>query len=414
MGRQEPSQGLAPPPVRKQQRAKHAKLTVNKTIPALLAADARARKGVEQAVLIRDPAASSASETVSSSRPKAEGRKLYVRKDSQVKVETVATSNVKDVKALPNVETSGSQSLGQNIARPDISIRCTDSLTAAYEMQINFGRGSRNIGLLNMASALRPGGGVLQGATSQEEFLCTRTTLLPSLKDEYYRLPDVGGIFTRDVLVFRLPDRESSVADSGTADGDRELGRTERFYVDVFSASMLRTPELVDEDGEVSLANQKDAELVLRKMEAVRDIFLQQGIRKVILGAWGCGAYGNPVSVIARSWKKVLLDPISSKDGKSKALTEVIFAVKEHKMAHAFAAAWGDDIAISADDADDAVDEEDIEERNNRELDERIEQMRAQLEATKFPMMRDRLTSVLDGLIRQRQCTTAAEAEESE
>jgi len=38
-----------------------------------------------------------------------------------------------------------------------------------------------------MASPLRPGGGVLTGATSQEEFLCARTTLYPSLREKFYR-----------------------------------------------------------------------------------------------------------------------------------------------------------------------------------------------------------------------------------
>ena len=88
-----------------------------------------------------------------------------------------------------------------------------------------------------MASPLRPGGGVLTGATSQEEFLCARTTLLPSLRESFYRLPEIGAVFTHDVLVFR---GSGSLADAG-----QELGPGERFWVDVVSAGMLRFPELV-------------------------------------------------------------------------------------------------------------------------------------------------------------------------
>ncbi len=97
-----------------------------------------------------------------------------------------------------------------------------------------------------MASPLRPGGGVLSGATSQEESLCARTTLLPSLRDDFYRLPEVGAVYTPDVLVFGRWDADGSGAD---AVGE-EMARRAWFYVDVVSAAMLRFPDVVDGDGD--------------------------------------------------------------------------------------------------------------------------------------------------------------------
>ena len=92
---------------------------------------------------------------------------------------------------------------------------------------------------------------ILTGATSQEEFLCARTTLLPSLKESFYRLPEVGGIFTPDVLVFRtakaLDDRQG------------ELSRAERYYINVISSAMLRFPDL---DEETKRFNARDRALV--------------------------------------------------------------------------------------------------------------------------------------------------------
>ena len=58
-----------------------------------------------------------------------------------------------------------------------------------------------------------------------------RTTLLPSLKESFYHLPELGGIYTPDVLVFRngLP----------LGDATGELGVGERYFVDVVTAGML-------------------------------------------------------------------------------------------------------------------------------------------------------------------------------
>jgi len=58
MGRTEPSHApLAQQSHRKEQRAKHARLTINKTIPNLLKTNYRARQGIEKAELIVDPPA---------------------------------------------------------------------------------------------------------------------------------------------------------------------------------------------------------------------------------------------------------------------------------------------------------------------------------------------------------------------
>jgi hypothetical protein len=83
-----------------------------------------------------------------------------------------------------------------------------------------------------MASPIRPGGGFLDGANSQEEFLCARTTLFPSLWDSFYRLPEIGGIYTPDVLVFRDSTPEAN-----------DLTKRDRYFLDVVSAGMFRFPD---------------------------------------------------------------------------------------------------------------------------------------------------------------------------
>ncbi|EON96958.1 putative tigr02452 family protein [Phaeoacremonium minimum UCRPA7] len=229
----------------------------------------------------------------------------------------------------------------------DISLRVTDTLQAAHELSISaVGAASHRarVAILNMASPLRPGGGVLSGASSQEEWLCTRTTLYPSLREEFYRLPEVGGVYTPDVLVFRSWDSAAS-----------ELDKKDRFYVDVITAAMLRFPDIEGEGGEAGYAEQKDRDLVISKMRAVLRIVRSKGVDKVVLGAWGCGAYGNPVREIARAWRRVLLGARSRRDPvvKRKGLIdegwdglEVVFAIKDSRMAEHFAKEFGDGIVV--------------------------------------------------------------------
>lgn len=189
---------------------------------------------------------------------------------------------------------------------------------------------------------------MLTGATSQEEWLCSRTTLYPSLREEFYRLPEVGGIYTPDVLVFRRWDAAAT-----------ELPKKDWFFVDVVSAAMLRFPDLT-EDGE-GYAEQKDRELVLGKMRGVLRMVRARGVEKVVLGAWGCGAYGNPVDEIAGAWRRVLLGR-KGKGGEGWDGLEVVFAVKDGKLAEKFAEAFGDGIEIQevgADEEDESGDEED-------------------------------------------------------
>lgn len=266
-------------------RAKDARTTINKEIPSILSSDTRARHSVEASTLLVN------------------------------------------LRPLPNPSPPDAQVVY------NIRISQTDTISAAHELHLL--APNTKIAILNMASPLRPGGGVLTGATSQEEFLCTRTTLLPSLKDEFYRLPELGAVWTSDCLVFR------------NAEGNN-LSKVDRFYVDVITASMLRFPELKSgKDGPDSTwANEQDLELVLEKMRIVMRAVSSNGIRRVVLGAWGCGAYGNPVKEIARAWRIVLLGNKGRRKEEWKGVEQVVFAITDGHMADAFSEVFADVLTL--------------------------------------------------------------------
>lgn len=301
-------------------RSKAAKDVIIREIPVILKSNARARRGVEAAELIVDPPPSPAP-----SKP------------------TV----VEQQQEAPTTSPSATA-----ITPLRITLRMTDTLEAAYRLLTQPDQSTPHrhrpprVAILNMASPLRPGGGVLSGAASQEEWLCARTTLYPSLKEEFYRLPEIGGIYTPDVLVFRRWDEAAT-----------QLAKADQFFVDVVSAGMLRFPDLDGDDGEDKVyAEQKDRELVVSKMRAVMRILRSKAVEKVVLGAWGCGAYGNPVGEIAAAWSRVLLGRKPKGKGPTGGGTavgseswdglEVVFAIKDAKMARIFAAAFGPGIEV--------------------------------------------------------------------
>lgn len=392
MGREVPSVGQPPAAFKKNVRAKKAKVTINKVIPALLTTHPRAKRGIDAAELIVQPSAQEAQLT-----------------------------SMKG-KAIPPVATNTDESA------PHIKLRVTDTLSAARELskdsktqKDDLSNRNARVGILNMASMLAPGGGFLNGASSQEEALCMRTTLLPSLSDSFYRLPEVGGVYTPDVLVFRDAEAE-------------DLEKRDRWFVDCVSAGMLRFPSIsVDEaTGRGSYSSSKDRELVIEKMRAVMRMFQSKGVKKVVLGAWGCGAYGNPVGELAAAWKKVLLggrQAQRSKKGRKESWTgieTVVFAIKDAGLADAFGQAFGDGLML--DDVEDVSKEEnsgdDLEAEKLREMQEKITEMKSRIEHAKSPELKAGLTSILASLEAQiaeslitdgsERTATASDGDESE
>ncbi|KAF2627372.1 hypothetical protein BU25DRAFT_410972 [Macroventuria anomochaeta] len=430
MGRTEKSQGLAPPAIRKDIRAKQARHIINKVVPAILASNARARRGADGSGLIVDPGPASSNEVkkldeggedVAYVKRKGQGRRK-AKSGHEFDDEDTAPPKIKVKKSGKRRNDSIDEDLSTSTlhvpaadpASPKqrtIKVVTTDSLTAAQILSSISNKPTKkssNVCILNMASPLRPGGGVLAGATSQEEFLCARTTLLPSLKEPFYRLPEYGGIYTPDVLVFRTP--------GPLGDSHGELGAGERYYVDVISAGMLRFPDLEGEEDEMKRLGKRDRDVAERKMRAVLRIAEAKGVKKLVLGAWGCGAYGNPVVDVAEAWNRVLSGTLTvgGKKGKMAVnetwpnLENVLFAISNHKMAKEFARAFGG--GVEAEDGPRSFDEDDEEEdekdRAAQELRTKIEEMESQISKVWNVDLKSRLGVVLDGLkaqLRERQ-----------
>jgi uncharacterized protein (TIGR02452 family) len=181
----------------------------------------------------------------------------------------------------------------------DIQVVNADTLDAALDLQKNIG-GSKSVCVLNMANAQSAGGGWKHGALAQEEALCYRTSLALTLKYKYYPLPEDGGIYSPRVLIIR----ESM--QNGHALMDLTMP-SKLPYISVVSVAAVCQPKLrADQNGQEQYASAADVALMETKMRVVLRIAAANGHRQIVLGAFGCGAFGNPGEEVAKMWKRVL------------------------------------------------------------------------------------------------------------
>ncbi|EAW11532.1 uncharacterized protein ACLA_092300 [Aspergillus clavatus NRRL 1] len=216
---------------------------------------------------------------------------------------------------LPRLSTSNASNASNTAAapRPRITITNQDSFTAARAIQQRT-QGQARVGVLNMASEKRAGGGWLSGALAQEEALCLRSTLAATLAARYYPLPVYGAVWSPGVVVFR--------GEVGT--GCEFLRDEEKFVVGVVSLAALRRPVLTG-DGR-RFANVSDVFILKNKMRQVLRVLANKGITHCVLGAMGCGAFRNPPYEVARIYKEVL-----EEDEWTGGFEEIVFAVLDTK-----------------------------------------------------------------------------------
>lgn len=143
--------------------------------------------------------------------------------------------------------------------------------------------------ILNMASSFKPGGGVIKGAKAQEEDLCRRSNLYPSLLhfEDKYPIPKFGGIYTKDIQVFR------------------SVGQYNLLH-EPFFCSCISFPGIKLEDP-ANIGNEEKFMINLKgKIRGILRIAVLKKHGKLVLGALGCGAYKNPPDLVAKAFKEVL------------------------------------------------------------------------------------------------------------
>jgi uncharacterized protein (TIGR02452 family) len=163
--------------------------------------------------------------------------------------------------------------------------------------------------VLNFASANSVGGGFLSGAAAQEEDLCRCSALFRCLERgvDYYRANRACGsalytdhaIWSPDVPFCRAEDHG---------------WLPEPFVASVITSPAPNTRRFVGDSGELTATFRRRARQALAIAAAEPPMSL-------VLGAWGCGAFGGDAEVVATAFREAL------DDGFVRAFERIVFAV---------------------------------------------------------------------------------------
>ncbi len=173
--------------------------------------------------------------------------------------------------------------------------------------------------VLNLASSTHPGGQSRKGASAQEEDLCRRTSLLLSLEsDEAKKYYDYNNA------------RKTQMGSDGVMispyvevikDGSSET-LSEPFPISVMScaAPMIRL-------GLEGMSQQEYETMLYRRIQGMLLTAASQNYRHLILGAFGCGVFGNDAAVVSDLFCQAIEELTFCSKGSSQLFDSIDFAV---------------------------------------------------------------------------------------
>lgn len=159
----------------------------------------------------------------------------------------------------------------------------------------------KDVVILNFASARNQGGGFLSGAIAQEEDLCRASSLYACLKSKplFYNANIMcddtfytdGVIYSPNVPFFR--DQHNLFLD-------------DPFTLSVISAPAPNVRSMASDLTEHEDFNEALYGTLFSRAKKILKIAETHGHKNIVLGAWGCGAFGNDAGMVAVAFIEAL------------------------------------------------------------------------------------------------------------
>lgn len=177
--------------------------------------------------------------------------------------------------------------------------------------------GKGKIGVLNFASARNPGGGFLNGASAQEESIARVSDLYMYLQHEkeFYSNPKhfKNGLYDNDLIY----SNDVSIIKSGKGED-----LSDYVDIDVITCAAVNVSD-IRKKNQNDLLKLVDKEM-LERIENIIEISLRNKVEILILGAFGCGVFGNSGYKVRGYFENILNKPRYKNKFK-----EIVFAIYE-------------------------------------------------------------------------------------
>ena len=195
-----------------------------------------------------------------------------------------------------------------------ISVTTEDSFQAGRRLKASKSASEGKTLVMNFANAHNPGGGFRLGANAQEEALCRCSTLYASITSkkasEMYKYNNTHFsqvesdymLFSPKVCVFR--DETYQFLEEPVVLGVVTIAAPNRY-----GAALLASAKLLKET-------------MMRRIRIMLREAVKEGYRNLVLGAWGCGAFGNKPREVSKYFREILLE-----EGYGKYFDEICFAI---------------------------------------------------------------------------------------
>ena len=161
--------------------------------------------------------------------------------------------------------------------------------------------------VLNFASYNNPGGNFINGSTAQEECLCHESYLYNVLKGRigYYKINHKN----KNISLYSVRALYSPNV--------RFTKECKDVFCDVITCA---APNKTAAQKYYNVSDEENSEVLKERIEFVLKIAQDNGVDNLILGAYGCGVFGQDPLEVAKIFKEFL-------SGKYKSFNKVIFAI---------------------------------------------------------------------------------------
>lgn len=183
---------------------------------------------------------------------------------------------------------------GCNTNDVKVCLENVDTFTAAQQLV-----SSGKTAVLNFASAMHPGGGFLNGANAQEECLCRASTLYLSIGNKtaatmYNTNRNNDGTCYTDFMLF-----SPYVTVFRSIDGS--------FLETPYTCGVITAPA-VNRIKAKGLSTEQIEKTMYSRCLKLLKIAVANNVENIILGAWGCGVFGNGPTEVATMFKRALFE----------------------------------------------------------------------------------------------------------